>query len=80
MNKNQKKISELRLKILSNREKEILAFYRDGYSTKEIALKENRSFHTIKAINRNILKKANLNKMIKAISYFYAFEERNQHV
>lgn len=55
-------------KLLTNREKEVLAFIRQGFLSKEIAGKLNLSIYTVHNHRKNILAKLHVNNMIEAIN------------
>ncbi len=54
-------------KLLSRQEKKVLKYLTDGFSSKEIAEKENLSCHTIETHRKNILKKLELNNTAELI-------------
>ncbi|MBI9068548.1 MAG: PAS domain-containing protein [Salinivirgaceae bacterium] len=61
--------NQLRLNKLTKAEKEVTALYVSGMTTKEIALKMNRSFHTTNNHKRNIFKKLNIHNMAELVAF-----------
>lgn len=60
---------------LSSREIEIITLIKDGFSSKEIAIKLGISFHTIEAHRKNIYNKLNINKVTELLKIFADFGE-----
>lgn len=61
-------LSESRIKILSEREKEILRLIQDGMSSKLIADKLNISIHTVNRHRQNIITKLSVSNSYEAIT------------
>ena len=57
--------------VLSEREKEVLEFAGNGYTTSETAEKLELSFHTVEVYRKNVLGKLNARNMIEAVKIYY---------
>ncbi|MBI9068549.1 MAG: PAS domain-containing protein [Salinivirgaceae bacterium] len=61
--------NELKLNKLSKTEKKVIELYVTGLTTKEIAIKRNRSFNTINNHKRNVFKKLNIHNMAELVAF-----------